>query len=57
MHPSEHEPQAQDVRKLLVDLYNLLEDYAPPWYSQELHKRLLAAVKALGNEIGTGSDS
>jgi hypothetical protein len=38
-----HEP---DLRKLLQELYELLENYGPHWYSQELHNRILAALTA-----------
>jgi hypothetical protein len=38
-------PETEDIHRLLADLYELLEDYAPPWYSEELHNRLLAELK------------
>ncbi len=37
----------EELHKLLADLYELLEAYAPAWYSQELRERLLAALKTL----------
>ena len=39
------EKQAQELRKLLEELYKLLEMYAPVWYTEELHNNLLAALK------------
>ena len=57
MHPIEPEPQTEECKNLLADLYGLLEAYAPPWYSHELRKRLLAALKTLDAQAGTRSDS
>ena len=37
------------VRNTLKDLYLLLEDYAPEWYTEELHERAEAALLELGN--------
>jgi hypothetical protein len=45
VHPIEPMPQIEDCQNLVVDLYNLLEGHAPPWYSHELHNRLVAALK------------
>jgi hypothetical protein len=39
------EKQTQDLRKLLEELYKLLEMYAPVWYTEELHNNLLGALK------------
>jgi len=33
--------------KVLCELYNLLEDYGPTWYSEGLHNRAEAALRAL----------
>jgi len=30
------------------EIYKLLEDYAPAWYSEELHGRTKAALRILG---------
>jgi len=38
---------AADVQRDLFDLYEVLEAYAPVWYSSKLRRGLLAAVKAL----------
>jgi hypothetical protein len=43
-------PHTEDCQSLLVDLYDLLEAYAPPWYSHELRKRLLAQRKSLDTQ-------
>lgn len=29
----------------LLELFNLLEEYAPAWYSEELHNRALSALQ------------
>ena len=42
--------QTDELRKLLTDLYELLEAYAPAWYSRQLHERLLAALKMLDTQ-------
>lgn len=47
MNPLVPKPQIEDLRNLLTDLYELLEEYAPAWYSKELHDRLSAALKML----------
>jgi hypothetical protein len=41
---------AQAVRSLLKDLQQVLDDYSPMWYSQELSERLSAALKKLDEE-------
>ena len=46
-HPpvdTDREQQATNLRDVLQELYLLLEDYAPVWYTQEHHDR---AVRAL----------
>lgn len=35
---AEKEPQ-DDARSVLAEMYELLEEYAPGWYSQQLRKR------------------
>jgi hypothetical protein len=30
------------------EIYKLLEDYAPAWFSEELHERMKAALRILG---------
>lgn len=52
MQPLEPKTQTDDCKSLLQDLYNLLESYAPSWYSDELHRRLVAALKTLENTSG-----
>jgi hypothetical protein len=32
---------------VFAELYELLEDYAPTWYSEDLHHRAEAALRAL----------
>jgi len=36
------------VGNTIVELYQLLEGYAPAWYTEELHERAEAALRALG---------
>ncbi len=36
------------AKNTLKDLYLLLEDYAPAWYTEELHERTEAALLGLG---------
>ena len=35
------------VIEALADLYHLLENYAPSWYSQEHHEKATAALSAV----------
>jgi len=39
--------QVVEAREALVELYDLLEEYAPKWYTESHHARALAAIKAL----------
>jgi hypothetical protein len=44
--PVPHEPH-QDVpstREVLEELFQLLEEYAPTWYTEALHNRAVAAL-------------
>jgi len=44
------EPQGlPTTREVLQELFELLEDYAPTWYTQEHHNRAAAAL--LGTEV------
>ena len=52
MHALEPKTQTEDCRNLLSDIHILLEDYAPPWYSHTLRKRLVAALKMLARNDG-----
>jgi hypothetical protein len=36
--------KAPDARTVLEELFVLLEDYAPVWYTEEHHKRALDAL-------------
>jgi hypothetical protein len=36
-----------EARETLVELFDLLEEYAPRWYTESHHARALAAIKAL----------
>jgi hypothetical protein len=45
--PSESDVRA--VTNLLIELQGLLEEYAPAWYSEDLHNRIQAAVGTAGS--------
>ena len=34
--------------KVFEEIFNLLEDYGPAWYTQELHNRAVAALHERG---------
>lgn len=36
---------APNARTVLEEVFELLEDYAPIWYTQEQHNRILAALR------------
>jgi hypothetical protein len=36
-----------EAREALVDLFDLLEEYAPRWYTESHRARALAAIRAL----------
>jgi hypothetical protein len=40
------------MRSTLIELFELLEEYAPTWYSEEHHSR---AMRALGQSADPGS--
>jgi len=37
-------PSAHDSKSVLRELFELLEDYAPTWYTEEHHNRLASAL-------------
>jgi hypothetical protein len=41
--PSEFDPE--ELRDVLSDLYGLLEEYAPSWYSQEYREKAEGALR------------
>lgn len=43
--------QSTSTKEVLRELFTLLEEYAPTWYSENLHNR---AVDALGNPDSIG---
>jgi hypothetical protein len=49
MNRSAFEPRTKNLLGIVADLYQLLEEYAPTWYSEELRERLLAALKMRGD--------
>ena len=38
------EPTAPSVRTVLEEVFQLLEDYGPLWYTEKHHDRILAAL-------------
>lgn len=42
---TKNEPDCADV---LADLYGLLEDYAPQWYTEQLHERTARVLRTVG---------
>jgi hypothetical protein len=45
----DHKPASGN--SVLRDLFELLEDYAPSWYTEELHNRAAAALGDLVPQI------
>jgi hypothetical protein len=41
---AEKEPTAPSVRTVLEEVFELLEDYGPVWYTEEHHDWILAAL-------------
>lgn len=41
---SEEAERVPTTREVLEELFQLLEDYAPIWYTEELHDRAVAAL-------------
>jgi hypothetical protein len=39
------EPTAPTLQTVLEEVFELLEDYAPLWYTEEQHDRILAALR------------
>ena len=37
--------RSEDLKAALEELFKLLEDYSPSWYSEETHDRALAALQ------------
>ncbi len=40
-------PQPVDPSEVLAELFELLEEYAPSWYTEERHDRALSALRIL----------
>jgi hypothetical protein len=49
-HRTLSEPQTEQEKAIEVfrEIYEMLEDYAPAWYSEELHERAKKALRVLG---------
>ncbi len=56
---SELELQLKCVTAALGELYDLLEQYAPPWYTQEHHEKAKSALREtrLRKPIGKGKSA
>ena len=44
------------VAEVLRDLFNLLEQYAPTWYTEEHHNRAVAALRVLEESRRVGKN-
>ena len=44
LRDAEPEQRPDAARAVLAELFELLEDYAPTWYTEELHNRAGAAL-------------
>ena len=56
MSPDDAEHGSAEVLKLreaLKMLYDLLEDYAPPWYTEEYHAKAQAALRIVRSDERT----
>ncbi len=42
--PIMYTTEGSDPRSMLRELFELLQDYAPIWYTEELHNRTAAAL-------------
>ena len=42
---SEDAERVPSAREVLEELFQLLEDYAPVWYTEEHHNRAVAALR------------
>lgn len=40
----EQQNRAASPRVVLEEVLEMLEDYAPTWYTEELHNRIVAAI-------------
>jgi hypothetical protein len=44
------------VAEVLRELFNLLEQYAPAWYTEEHHNRVVAALRVLDESRQVGKN-
>ena len=44
VRPIMYTTEGSDPRSMLRELFELLQDYAPIWYTEELHNRTAAAL-------------
>ena len=43
---NEHQIQSPSEAEVLLELFNLLEQYAPMWYAEEHHNRAVVALRS-----------
>jgi hypothetical protein len=43
------EPQTANAPDAFLELFELLETYAPTWYTEEHHSRVVAALRVRGS--------
>lgn len=51
------ESQLKTVAEAFLELFELLEDYAPAWYTEEHHNRAVAARRILSKARGASAPS
>jgi hypothetical protein len=44
--------QVLQLQEALRMLYDLLENYAPPWYTQDHHDKAAAALRLVEDKVG-----
>jgi hypothetical protein len=42
----EHQKDDSGLRAALEEMFRLLEDYAPAWYTEEHHDRIVSALRS-----------
>ena len=49
-----HAPKTQSVARAFLELFQLLEEYAPSWYTKEIRKHAMSAARACALRLGAG---
>jgi len=59
-HAKKEDPTESEFRTVadaLMELFELLEEYAPAWYTEEHHNRAVAALRILMKARGASASS